>query len=43
MVRKQEKSELIDMIKWKFQNGTFFLLTLYQQTADNDRGLEKLV
>ena len=30
MVKDQEKSELTDLIKWKFQNGTFYWLTLYQ-------------
>ena len=29
MVKDQKKYELTDLIKWKFQNGTFFLLTLY--------------
>ena len=29
MVRKQEKSDLTGLIKWKFQKVTFFLLTLY--------------
>ena len=30
MVRKQEKSDLTGLIKWKFQKVTFFLLTLYK-------------
>ena len=29
MVRKQEKSDLTGLIKWKFQKVTFFLVTLY--------------